>query len=159
LLLVPSSSLVGVYQGTSTAEGWEQPVDYINSQPAATSGDSPLVVVQPGWAISSAEFYGITDNADLAGFFQGDYEPSGSQKATTEAAQQQLIDSHDRIYVITHTKASIKDIDNTISGTHERVDRVRYGILAVDTYVREDGDTDAADKNAEKTTSEPGQKR
>lgn len=159
LLLVPSISLVGVYQGTSTAEGWEQPVDHINSQPAATSGDSPLVVVQPGWAIPAVEFYGITDNADLAGFYQGDYEPGRSRAATTEAAQQQLIDSHEHIYVITYSEVGIKDIDNTLSGTHKRVSRVRYGILTVDTYVREDGDTDTADENAEKTISEPVQKR
>lgn len=137
VLLISSISLVGVYQGTDTTEGWKQPVDYVNSQPGAATDESPLVVVQPGWAIPAVNFYGLTDDAHLAGFYQGNYDFGGAGAARTAATQQQAVNDHDTIYLVWQEGIGIEEVDASIRGSHHRIERVQYGDLIVDTYVRD----------------------
>jgi hypothetical protein len=142
-LIVTSAGLIGVYHQTETNENWESASKYITNDGSTDS----LILFQPAWISKSLTYYGIPPGADVAGVYAGDYDfgPSG------KGDMNELIRTHETIYVVRRHPSEIASLTEKITPTHDRVGGRDLGIVTVDKFVREKGDVNSTPYSTNRT--------
>ena len=125
-LIVSSAGLIGVYHQTSTSEDWRATSDYIQSDDSTT----PLIILQPAWISKPLTFYGMPPGADVVGMYQGKYDFGPPQADNLN----QLIHTHDTVYVVRRSPATIDSVVAQIESTHGKVEERDFGVVTVYKY-------------------------
>lgn len=129
-LLVTSAGLVGVYHQTPTSEDWQAVSEY------TTAGEStePLLLLQPSWVGEPMDFYGVPEDADVVGIYQGEYELGPANADDID----QSIRSHETVYIVQRKPSSIDSTIDKVTTTHRQVDQQEFGQITVYKFTQKD---------------------